>query len=50
MSTATRPGIAPVGWSIALHAVIAGLLYLGLSLPRPEAPEMPLMPSMSTEM
>jgi colicin import membrane protein len=43
VSTATRPGIAPVGWSIALHAVIAGFLYLGLSLPRPEAPEMPLM-------
>ena len=42
MSAATRPGIAPVGWSIALHAVIAGFLYLGLSLPRPEAPPMPL--------
>ncbi len=43
MSAATRPGIAPVGWSIALHAAIAGFMYLGLSLPRPEAPEMPLM-------
>jgi colicin import membrane protein len=43
VSTTTRPGIAPVGWSIALHAVIAGFLYLGLTLPRPEAPEMPLM-------
>jgi colicin import membrane protein len=42
MSSATRPGIAPVGWSIALHAAIAGLLYLGLTLPRPEAPEVPL--------
>lgn len=38
MSAATRPGIAPVGWSIALHTAIAGFLYLGLSLPRPEAP------------
>jgi len=42
MSASTRPGIAPIGWSIALHAVIAGFLYLGLSLPRPEAPVMPL--------
>lgn len=42
MSAATRPGFAPVGWSIALHAVIAGFMYLGLSLPRPEAPMMPL--------
>lgn len=42
MSAAARPGIAPVGWSIALHAVIAGFLYLGLSLPRPEAPLTPL--------
>lgn len=38
MSAATRPGIAPIGWSIALHAVIAGFMYLGLTLPRPEAP------------
>lgn len=42
MSAATRPGIAPIGWSIALHAVIAGFMYLGLTLPRPEAPLVPL--------
>ena len=42
MSAATRPGIAPIGWSIALHAVIAGFLYLGLTLPRPESPLVPL--------
>lgn len=42
MSAATRPGIAPIGWSIALHAVIAGFLYLGLTLPRQEVQLMPL--------
>lgn len=42
MSTANRPAIAPVGWSIALHAVLAGLLYLGLQLPQPDTPPMPL--------
>jgi colicin import membrane protein len=42
MSVATRTGIAPFGWSIALHAAIAGLLFLGLSLPRPEPAEMVL--------
>ncbi|HTL50097.1 MAG TPA: cell envelope integrity protein TolA [Steroidobacteraceae bacterium] len=29
-----RPPIAPIGWSIALHAVLAGLLIFGLSLPK----------------
>lgn len=38
MSAVARTGIAPFGWSIALHAAIAGLLYLGLSMPRPEPP------------
>ncbi len=38
MSSAIRPGIAPIGWSIALHAAIAGLLLLGLRLPQEEAP------------
>ncbi|MEX1994065.1 MAG: cell envelope integrity protein TolA [Steroidobacteraceae bacterium] len=33
MNAASRTGIAPFGWSLALHAVIAGLLYLGLRLP-----------------
>lgn len=42
MSAATRPGIAPIGWSIALHAVIAGFMYLGLTLPRQEVQLMPL--------
>jgi colicin import membrane protein len=44
MSRAGRQGIAPVGWSIALHAIIAGLLYLGLSMPLrdPEPQPMPL--------
>ncbi len=36
MNSAAPAGIAPIGWSIALHAVIVGLLYLGLSVPRPE--------------
>lgn len=44
MSGAGRQGIAPVGWSIALHALIAGLLYLGLSMPlrEPDPQPMPL--------
>ncbi len=42
MSSAIRPAIAPFGWSIALHAALAGLLYFGLQLPRPDAPVMPL--------
>jgi len=42
MSAATGPGFAPVGWSIALHAVIAGFIYLGISLPKPDAVLMPM--------
>ena len=34
MSSTMRPPIAPIGWSIALHAVLAGLLIFGLSLPK----------------
>lgn len=34
MSSTVRPPIAPIGWSIALHAVLAGLLIFGLSLPK----------------
>jgi colicin import membrane protein len=34
MSSTMRPPIAPVGWSIALHAVLAALLIFGLSLPK----------------
>ena len=34
MSSVMRPPIAPVGWSIALHAVLAALLIFGLSLPK----------------
>jgi colicin import membrane protein len=34
MSSTMRPPIAPVGWSIALHAVLAALLIYGLSLPK----------------
>jgi colicin import membrane protein len=34
MSSTMRPPIAPIGWSIALHAVLAGLLIFGLSLPQ----------------
>ena len=33
MSATMRAPIAPIGWSIALHAVLAGLLIFGLSLP-----------------
>ena len=39
MTASMRAPIAPVGWSIALHAVLAGLLYLGLTLPRQEPQE-----------
>jgi colicin import membrane protein len=44
MSRAGRQGIAPVGWSIALHAIIGGLLYLGLIMPlqNPDPQPMPL--------
>ena len=43
MTDITRTPIAPIGWSIALHAVLAGLMIVGLSLPKPE-PEMVLLP------
>lgn len=38
MSAAVRPLVAPLGWSLALHAAIAGLLLFGLVLPRSEPP------------
>lgn len=40
MSADSRAPIAPIGWSIALHAVLAGLLYLGLTLPTQEPQEL----------
>ncbi len=43
MKRTMRAPIAPIGWSIALHAVLAGLLYLGLTLPTQE-PEEILLP------
>jgi colicin import membrane protein len=43
MTDITRTPIAPIGWSIALHAVLAGLLFVGLSLPKPE-PDVVLLP------
>jgi len=36
MSAAVRPVVAPIGWSVALHAAIAGLLLFGLVLPHSE--------------
>jgi colicin import membrane protein len=36
MKASMRAPIAPVGWSIALHAVLAGLLFVGLTLPKRE--------------
>jgi colicin import membrane protein len=36
---AVRGRIAPIGWSIALHAVLAGLLYLGITLRKQEPAE-----------
>ena len=42
MSAPARQGIAPAGWSIALHAVLAGMLYLGLSVPKQEPEQMTL--------
>jgi colicin import membrane protein len=38
MSAAIRPVIAPAGWSVALHLALAGMLFIGLTLPQPEAP------------
>jgi colicin import membrane protein len=43
MSGPMRAPIAPIGWSIALHAVLAGLLFLGLTLPKRE-PEPAVLP------
>ena len=43
MSRTTRAPIAPIGWSIALHAVLAGLLFFGLTLPKRD-PEPVLLP------
>lgn len=42
MSAPARRGIAPAGWSIALHAVLAGMLYLGLSVPTQDPEPMTL--------
>jgi len=39
MSVAIRPPLAPIGWAIALHAAIAGLLFVGIVLPEAEVPE-----------
>ncbi len=43
MSGTLRSPIAPVGWSIALHAALAGLLFFGLTLPERE-PDLVLLP------
>lgn len=43
MSGTLRTPIAPMGWSIALHAVLAGLLFFGLTLPERE-PDVVLLP------
>lgn len=43
MSETLRTPFAPVGWSIALHAALAGLLFFGLTLPERE-PEVVLLP------
>ena len=43
MSETLRTPIAPVGWSIALHAALAGLLFFGLTLPERE-PDVVLLP------
>lgn len=36
MNAAVRPALAPIGWSLALHAAIAGLLLVSLVLPESE--------------
>lgn len=36
MSATTRPVFAPAGWSIALHLALAGILFLGITLPQQE--------------
>jgi colicin import membrane protein len=43
MSETLRTPIAPVGWSIALHAALAGLLFFGLTLPERE-PDVVVLP------
>ncbi len=43
MSGTLRTPIAPIGWSIALHASLAGLLFFGLTLPEPE-PDLVVLP------
>ena len=43
MSETLRTPIAPIGWSIALHAALAGFLIFGLTLPQPE-PDVVLLP------
>jgi len=35
-AAAARPVFAPAAWSVALHLAIAGLLFVGLTLPEPE--------------
>jgi colicin import membrane protein len=42
MTASMRAPIAPIGWSIALHAVLAGLLFVGLTLPKREMEPMVL--------
>lgn len=39
MSAVLRPPLAPIGWSIALHAAIAGLLLVGITLPQSDVPQ-----------
>ncbi len=43
MSGTLRTPLAPIGWSIALHAALAGLLFFGLTLREPE-PDVVLLP------
>lgn len=43
MKAKMRAPIAPIGWSIALHAVLVGLLIVGLSLPERE-PQQVVLP------
>lgn len=42
MSVATRPAFAPFGWSVALHAAIAGLLLVSFVLPEAEVAQQAL--------
>lgn len=43
MNGALRPVLAPFGWSVALHALLLGVLVAGLALPRREPP-LPVLP------